>query len=349
MMDENSMSFAANGDVVGTETAAIVFQANGTTDSLPERLHQRVTLADYIYPAIQKQYIAILTHEADVIASGDVEAVHQMRVSLRRLRSIIQAFAPILDIPRVMGNKPIGKIAKTLGKVRDLDVLHDTCKDYQVNLPDSERSHLQEVISKISKRRRKAMFKVELMLDDKGYQFFKLGLNNWLNNPQYTQTSCIPIESILPDLLGSVVGKLFLNPGWWIDADPDAADTSSTGSQLLLVHGTVFHTLRKQVKATRYLMELFPDQYSPRYNDYLNDLQQIHKLFGNIQDGVVLDLFLQQILGKRVANKLPTVYAQIDRERDLNWQTWQPIQDRYKQLETRRELQLLLTQQIIHH
>jgi len=94
---------------------------------------------------------------------------------------------------------------------------------------------------------------------------------------------------------------------------------------------------------------LFPDQYSPRYNDYLKDLQQIHKLFGNIQDGVVLDLFLQQILGKRVANKLPTVYAQIDRERDLNWQTWQPIQDRYQQLETRRELQLLLTQQIIHH
>ena len=64
---------------------------------------------------------------------------------------------------------------------------------------------------------------------------------------------------------------------------------------------------------------------------------------------MVLDLFLQQILGKRVANKLPTVYAQIDRERDLNWQTWQPIQDRYQQLETRRELQLLLTQQIIHH
>jgi CHAD domain-containing protein len=349
-MNENSMSFAANGDIVDTETTAIMLQTNGTTDDLPERLHQRVTLADYIYPAIQKQYIAILTHEADVIASGDVEAVHQMRVSLRRLRSIIQAFAQILDIPRVMGDQPIGKIAKTLGKVRDLDVLKDTCKDYQHNLPDSERSYLQEVISKISKRRRKAMFKVEAMLDDKGYQFFKLGLNNWLNNPQYTQTICVPIESILPDLLGSVVGRLFLNPGWWIDIDPDAADTSSAaGSQLLLVHGTVFHTLRKQVKATRYLMELFPDRYSPRYNDYLKDLQQIHKLFGNIQDGVVLDLFLQHILGKRVANKLPTIYAQIDRDRDLNWQTWQPIQDRYQQPETRRELQFLLTQDIIHN
>ena len=85
---------------------------------------------------------------------------------------------------------------------------HD-CEADQANLPNSERAHLQEVISKISKRRRKAKFKVELMLDDKDYQFFKLGLNNWLNNPQYTQTSYVPIESILPDLLVPVVGGLW--------------------------------------------------------------------------------------------------------------------------------------------
>ncbi len=331
------------------EPMAIVLQTNVTANPPVEQLSQPVTLADYLYPAIQKQYIAILTHEADVIANGDVEAVHQMRVSLRRLRSIVQAFTQILDIPEVMSDKSIGKIAKILGKVRDLDVLKDTCKDYQGKLPDSERSYLQEVISKISKRRRKAMLKVEATIDDKDYQFFKLGLNNWLNNPQYTQTICVPIESILPDLLGSVMGKLFLNPGWWIDLDPDVADTSSVVSQLLLVHGTAFHTLRKQVKATRYLMELFPDRYSSRYHDYLKDLQQIHKLFGNIQDGMVLDLFLQNILGKRVANKLPTAYAQIDRERDFNWQTWQPIRSRYQQPETRRELQLLLIQDIIHN
>ena len=34
---------------------------------------ERVTLADYIYPAIQKQYIAIVTHEADVQKTGDIE------------------------------------------------------------------------------------------------------------------------------------------------------------------------------------------------------------------------------------------------------------------------------------
>jgi CHAD domain-containing protein len=50
-----------------------------------------ITLADYIYPAIQKQYVTILTLESKVLADDDVEAIHQMRVSLRRLRSQIQA------------------------------------------------------------------------------------------------------------------------------------------------------------------------------------------------------------------------------------------------------------------
>jgi CHAD domain-containing protein len=74
-----------------------------------------VTLADYIYPAIQKEYVTILTLESKVLADDDVEAIHQMRVSLRRLRSQIQAFGSILNIPTVMGEKQIGKIAKVLG------------------------------------------------------------------------------------------------------------------------------------------------------------------------------------------------------------------------------------------
>jgi CHAD domain-containing protein len=94
-------------------------------------------------------------------------------------------------------------------------------------------------------------------------------------------------------------------------------------------------------------MELFSDRYHPLYQDYLKDFQQIHKLLGNIQDGVVLDSFIQGILGKRAASKLPTLYQQIDHDRHLNWQAWQPIQHRYQQSAIGQELQLLLIQGII--
>ncbi len=315
-----------------------------------ERATVPVTLADYIYPAIQKQYVRILTLEADAIADEDREAVHQMRVSLRRLRSQIQAFGSMMDIPEVMDEKSIGKIARVLGKVRDLDVLQQACKNHLKNLPESEQIHLEKVDSAISKRRRKEILKVKLMLNDSEYQFFKLGMNNWLNHPQYLPTAKVEIGSILPELLLSVVSKLFLNSGWWIDLELETGgDPELAASQVLLVHGDTLHDLRKQIKATRYLMEMFPDRYPVEYNDYLQDFKQIHQIFGNIQDNRVLDKFIRKNLGKRAPMKLATLYERLARSNYLNWDNWQPIQHKYRDPNTKQKLQSLLIRDIIHN
>jgi CHAD domain-containing protein len=309
-----------------------------------------VTLADYIYPAIQKEYVTILTLESKVLADDDVEAIHQMRVSLRRLRSQIQAFGSILNIPTVMGEKQIGKIAKVLGKVRDLDVLKKTCKSREINLPDAEKIQIDKVLTTISKRRRKEILKVKLMLNDRDYQYFKLGINNWLNNPQYLPTATVAVGSILPELLLPAIGKLFIDPSWWINLDLESGiEPELAVSQLLLIHGEIFHNFRKQVKATRYLMEIFVDRYPSRYQEYLKDIKQIHQLFGNIQDNLVLDKFIRKVVGKRAPTKLPTFYERIDRSTYLSWTSWQPIQTRYQQSTIKQELNLCLIQDIIQN
>jgi CHAD domain-containing protein len=308
------------------------------------------TLADYIYPAIQKEYVTILTLESKVLADNDIEAIHQMRVSLRRLRSQIQAFGSILDIPTVMGEKQIGKIAKVLGKVRDLDVLKKTCKSREINLPDAEKVQIEKVLATILKRRRKEILKVKLMLNDRDYQYFKLAINNWLNNPHYLPTAKVEIGSILPELLLPAVGKLLIDASWWIDLDLDSGmDPEVAVAQILLIHGEIFHNFRKQVKATRYLMEIFVDRYPSRYQEYLKDLKQIHQLFGNIQDNLVLDKFIRKVVGKRAPTKLPTLYDRITRSNYLSWTSWQPIQAQYRQLSTKQEFNLFLIQDIIHN
>lgn len=309
-----------------------------------------VTLADYIYPAIQKEYVTILTLESKVLVDDDVETIHQMRVSLRRLRSQIQAFGSILNIPTVMGENQIGKIAKVLGRVRDLDVLKKTCKSREINLPDGEKVHIDKVFTAILKRRRKEILKVKLMLNDRDYQYFKLGMNNWLNNPQYLSTATVEIGSILPEFLLPSIGKLFIDPSWWIDLDLDSGiEPELAVSQLLLIHGEVFHNFRKQVKATRYLMEIFADRYPCRYQDYLTDIKQLQQLFGNIQDNLVLDKFVRKVVGKKAPMKLPIFYERIDRSTYLSWNSWQPIQSKYRQSATKQEFNLLLIQDIIRN
>jgi CHAD domain-containing protein len=312
----------------------------------PDCAQAKVTLADYIYPAIQKQYVSILTLEAKVLADEDVEAIHQMRVSLRRLRSQIQAFGSILDIPPVMGEKQIGKIAKVLGKVRDLDVLKKACKPHKSNLPDTEQIYLEKIIETIGKRRHKEILRVKLLLNDSNYQYFKLGINNWLNNPQYLPIARVEISLIVPDLLLQSISKLFIDASWWIDLDSDI-DSDLAVSQLITNQGEIFHDFRKQVKASRYLMEIFADQYPPKYQNYLQDFKQIHQLFGNIQDNIVLASFIRKTLGKRAPAKMPTLYNRINQNNYLNWQQWQPIQHRYRWLAPKQEFQLLLIQDII--
>jgi CHAD domain-containing protein len=186
------------------------------------------------------------------------------------------------------------------------------------------------------------------MFETEDYQYLKLSINNWLNHAQYTPIVQVPISEILPYLILPVIGKLFLNSGWWLDLDLASVDRPELAiGEFLIAHGSALHDLRKQVKTTRYLMELFPDLYSIHYNDYLHDFKQIHQLLGHIQDNTIFDNFIQRVLGKHANSKLPNLYKQIADRNYLTWQAWQPICHKYRQSTTKRSVHLLLLQEII--
>ena len=120
------------------------------------------TLGNWAYIAIAKHYKKILKHESKVLKDKDPEHLHQMRVGMRRLRSALSGFAPALDLPSAVSEKNIGKIAKVLGKLRDIDVLQNSLiTQYQPNLPEIEQKNLQ-VILKSLKKERKSAFKAVL-------------------------------------------------------------------------------------------------------------------------------------------------------------------------------------------
>src|SRR5690606_10514 len=59
-------------------------------------------------------------------AEDPVEGVHQVRVTMRRLRSLLQLFAPVLGQDfRAVWRRRLGDNARRLGTARDLDVLCD--------------------------------------------------------------------------------------------------------------------------------------------------------------------------------------------------------------------------------
>ena len=72
---------------------------------------------------IQRQTRRLGKLQPDVLADQDPEPLHQVRVSLRRLRTVLQQFAPALVLPDTISDRRIAKVARHTGLTRDLDVL----------------------------------------------------------------------------------------------------------------------------------------------------------------------------------------------------------------------------------
>ena len=98
---------------------------------------------------------SILQHEAGALA-GDVGAVHDMRVGIRRLRVALGNFRVCLskeDQKRLRGR--LENLANALGGVRDLDVMIEALKSKLAHRPAADRDAIGLFISRLRARRRR--------------------------------------------------------------------------------------------------------------------------------------------------------------------------------------------------
>lgn len=119
---------------------------------------------------------AILQHEANAKA-GHVEAVHDMRVGVRRLRVAVNNFAVCFSHEdRRRWRMRMETLADTLGGVRDLDVMIETLRAYQAtvtNMPVEEQIALETFIRRLEARRKRRLRKLLAYFESAEYAAFK--------------------------------------------------------------------------------------------------------------------------------------------------------------------------------
>lgn len=304
------------------------------------------TFGDWAYIAIAQHYQKMLSHEAGVLQDEDPEELHQMRVGMRRLRTAIAGFAPALGLPQTTQEKKVAKIARILGKLRDLDVLKATLEnDYYPVLPPSEQKLLQNAFKTLTKERKKNAAKVKATLNGKMYQKLQEGFEDWLKSPQYQDLAAIQIEEVLPDLLLPQTSQLLLHPGWLIGVQlregkavfPETLKPHEV-EYLLTECDEPLHDLRKEAKRSRYQMELLEQFYGNNYHRYLKQIKKIQSVLGKIQDGVVLTEFLHRTLDQNLEAKTPILAEQLRRSRWENWPNWQALQKQFLDPTLRRNI-----------
>jgi len=303
------------------------------------------TFGDWAYIAIHKHFEKALKHEDPVNRDEDPEELHQMRVGVRRLRSAIAAFAKAIELPLPTQDKNLGKIGRTLGVLRDIDVLQETLsQQYLPILPEIEQEILNLALEFLEKRRHKALKRVRKLFREDLYQDFKKSLHTWLAKPTYHKIAEIEIHLILSDLLLPEISRLLLHPGWLVGVRFDAQQINfpENREQILYLEAEILHDLRKEAKRTRYLLELFTQFYGDQYEYYLQQIKTIQTILGEIQDGFVLGEFLTVSLTSDWKKQMPTLVQQINNTRSQGYLLWGELQQTFLNRDVRKHLHLTL-------
>lgn len=307
-----------------------------------------IRLGEYGYQIIHQSFQRFADQEEAVLKDKDPESLHQMRVEMRRLRTAVQVFSMAIVLPKVASEQSIGKIAKSLGETRDLDVLQqELVTRYQPLLQKSEQSKFDTVLKQLHHTRDQSLLHLKKTLHGDRYHHLKQSLQAWVDEPIYTQMGNLPVLEVLPDLLLPLICQLFLHPGWLVGTTLQAGKVTLMpleNSEALnkLQFGNVLHDLRKQMKGVRYPTEFFSDFYEASYLQRIEEFKAIQDILGQLQDHVVLRQFLESALEADWTKALPTVNQVMQQDQAEFWQIWQPLQQLYLSSDFRHSLRSLL-------
>jgi CHAD domain-containing protein len=138
--------------------------------------HETAT-ADFVEQLAKRTFAelhqSIVAQEAGSLA-GDVEAVHDMRVAIRRLRVALSNFAvcaPKEDRKRL--REQLENLAGALGGVRDLDVMIAALKSQLPNRSGEEKAAISALVRRLRDRRRLRLRALVNYLRGEEYAGFK--------------------------------------------------------------------------------------------------------------------------------------------------------------------------------
>ena len=212
---------------------------------------------------------------------GDVEGVHHLRVTTRRLRSALSTFGGLLDSAwadrLALELKLLGK---KLGDVRDLDVLRARFSFHADATGTAD--NLAPLFSEID--RRHATASGALCEEIQGERFKSLlnVLEEGLTSLPLTDDAWQPCRDALPPLVEGTWKILRRQARALTPADPDAD----------------FHRVRKQSKRARYATETVKDALDPASASdaarFAKNARKVQDVLGLHQDAIVAANLIRQ-------------------------------------------------------
>eukprot|EP00897_Mesotaenium_endlicherianum_P009124 jgi/Mesen1/823/ME000111S10971 len=226
--------------------------------------------------------------------ASDEEVVHDLRVTLRRLRSAVNTFNPFLQLPKEVQHRSLSALLRSLGGLRDADVMQGTLEKLAGHaaaagsgVGEEEEAALASARKLLVAHRKSSYALATRVLHSRKTGKLLDALEAWLEEPSFSsggqKVAEADAELAVPSLLAPHVASMLLHPAWHIhhielekkagrakksSHKHGAADEAHVQQQHLddamLEAGPshCMHDLRKHLREVRYRMELLQSEYS---------------------------------------------------------------------------------------
>ncbi|MGC9357912.1 MAG: CHAD domain-containing protein, partial [Anaerolineae bacterium] len=264
-----------------------------------------VRAGDTVAEAARKIYAyhfqRVLFHEQGARIGEDIEALHDMRVATRRLRTATRVFHNHLDRKTLDPFfEEIKRTGRILGTVRDLDVFWEKTQHYLDTHPERARPDLSPLQAAWETARSEARRRMITHLDSKNYVRFKEHFIDQLQRPwvepapPFTKKgNAVPrhVRHVAPVLIQKRLAKFLAFEGWLGGEE---------------VPNTRYHRLRIAGKRLRYTLEYFQEVLKPEAEEIIEELKALQDHLGALQDAVVATGLLKEFLTTGVWASVPT-------------------------------------------
>ncbi len=258
-------------------------------------------------------FLRMLANEEGTRLGENIEALHDMRVSTRRMRAAYRIFEAYFEPKAVRSfNKTLRRIGAALGAVRDLDVLLEKAEAYQGALqaapaapaaapadaiqapPAEDAGGLAPLLDDWHARRELARREMLDTLDSGAYRRFVADFQAFLTTPGAGARPVPPGEPV-PYQVRHVVPRLVFERYEVVRAyEPVLRGGVRDGAPL-----TSYHMLRIDCKRLRYLLEFSRDVLGPEAPELIRQVTGLQDLLGALHDAYVAEGLIQTLLDEQ--------------------------------------------------
>jgi CHAD domain-containing protein len=262
------------GDLIDGVARAVGIELAGRTSSPTVALQRSEPAFDAVRRVLLNLADTIDANLAGTIADTDPEFLHELRVAVRRTRSVLSQTTGVLpDDVRATYRDAFGWLGTLTSPARDLDVQMLEWDDQVAPLPDGAADALRPVRAQVERRRRAAHRTLAKGLQSARYTTLMHDWRAWLTEPQEPP------------------------PAGEAPIGPTIARRITKAQRRLLEHGRAItpesppehlHDLRKDAKKLRYLIECFGSLLpaKPR-KAFVRRLKELQDNLGQHQDAEV--------------------------------------------------------------